>query len=256
MPEGERGKRLAVGYTALDREGRRQPVPFFSARGIAPAAGYASTVGDLGRFASWQFRLLKNGGSEIVKATTLREMHRIHWVEPDFDTLWGLGFQVWREDKKMSVGHGGSCPGFRSHILLVPEDRVATVFMSNAQGVPALAWARRLYDIVAPGVKAAIKEPGKAKAPDPAMRRYAGAYTAQPWGGEVAVLPWEEGLALLYLPTMEPVKDLVKLKRVGEHAFRRVRQDETLGEAVVFEMGPDGRASRFTRHSNPHERIR
>ena len=255
MPEAERGKRLAVGYTALDREGRRQPVPFFTARGIAPAAGYASTAGDLGRFASWQFRLLKNGGSEILKATTLREMHRVHWVEPDFDTLWGLGFQVWHKGSKMSVGHGGSCPGYRAHLLLVPEDSVATVFLANAQGVAALAWAQRLYDIVAPQVRAAVKEPEKAKTPDPALRRYTGTYTAQPWAGEVAVLPWEDGLALLFLPTMEPVKDLVKLRKTGEHTFQRIREDETLGETVVFEMGPDGRAARFTQHSNLHERI-
>lgn len=256
MPESERGQRLAVGYTALDREGGRQPLPFFTARGIAPAAGYSSTAEDLGRFASWQFRLLKNGGSEILKATTLREMHRIHWVEPDFETLWGLGFQIWRKDSKMSVGHGGSCPGYRTHLLLSPEDRVATVFLANAQGVAARTWAQRLYDIVAPQILAAAKEPGKAKTPDPALKRYTGTYTAQPWAGEVAVLPWEEGLALLYLPTMDPVKDLVKLKKTGEHAFRRIRENEALGEAVVFEMGPDGRAARFTQHSNVHERMK
>ncbi len=256
MPEAERGRRLAVGYAALDREGRRQPLPFFTARGIAPAAGYASTAGDLGRFASWQFRLLKNGGSEIVKATTLREMQRIHWAEPDFETLWGLGFQVWRKDKKIEVGHGGSCPGYRTHLLLVPEDKIATVFLANAQGVAAFAWAQKLYDIVAREVRAAVKEPEKAKTPDPALRRYAGTFTAQPWAGEVVVLPWEDGLALLDLPTMEPVKDLEKLRKTGEHTFRRIREDETLGEEVVFEMGSDGRAVRFTQHSNVHERMR
>ena len=45
MPESERGKRLATGYSALDREGRREPTPFFTARGIAPAAGYAPVAG-------------------------------------------------------------------------------------------------------------------------------------------------------------------------------------------------------------------
>ena len=256
MPEAERGKRLAVGYAALDREGRRQAMPFFTARGIAPAAGYASTAGDLGRFASWQFRLLKNGGSEILKATTLREMHRVHWVEPDFETLWGLGFQVWHKNSKIEVGHGGSCPGYRTHLLLVPEDKVATIFLANAQGVAAFTWAQRLYDLVAPQIRAALKEREKAKTPDPALRRYTGTYTAQPWAGEVAVLPWEDGLALLFLPTMEPVKDLEKLKKTGEHTFRRIREDETLGEVVAFEMGPDGRAARFTQHSNVHERMK
>jgi CubicO group peptidase (beta-lactamase class C family) len=256
MPEAERGKRLATGYSALDREGRRQPLPFFKANGIAPAAGYASTVGDLGRFASWQFRLLDKGGSEVLKATTLREMHRVHWIEPDFETTWGLGFAIRREDSKFFVGHGGSCPGYRTALLLMPEEKVATVFLSNAQGVDTGQWAQRLYDIVAPAVRDAVKEPDKGKAPDPELRKYAGTYSEQPWGGEVAVLPWEEGLAMLSLPTMDPVKDLVKLKKTGENTFRRIRKDEKLGEEIVFDMGPDGRATRFTHQSNHFPRLR
>jgi CubicO group peptidase (beta-lactamase class C family) len=256
MPEAQRGTRLATGYTALDREGRRTAVPFFTARGIAPAAGYASTVGDLARFASWQFRLLKNGGSEVLKATTLREMHRVHWVEPDFETTWGLGFIVWRKNDRTFVGHDGSCPGYRTALLEMPVDRVAIVFMANALGVESDAWAQRLYDIVGPAVHAALGEPGKAKAPDPALRAYAGTYDGMPWNGETIVVPWEDGLGMLDLPTTNPVKDLVKLKRAGEHTFRRVLKDESLGETVVFEMGADGRATRFTRHSNFQTRVK
>ena len=32
--------------------------------------------------------------------------------------------------------------------------------------------------------------------------------------------------------------------------------NETLGEPIVFEMGPDGRAVRFKRHSNYQLRVR
>jgi hypothetical protein len=130
------------------------------------------------------------------------------------------------------------------------------VFLANAQGVNAGQYAQRLYDIVAPAVRAAAKEKEKPKPADPGLRRFAGTYDAQPWDGEVAVLPWEGGLALLYLPTTEPVKDLIKLKQVGENTFRRIRKDETLGEEVVFEMGADGRAKRFIRDSNYSPRIR
>jgi CubicO group peptidase (beta-lactamase class C family) len=256
MPEAERGRRLATGYSALDREGKRRPLPFFRTNAIAPAAGYASNVLDLARFASWQFRLLRSGGSEVLNATTLREMQRVHWIEPDFETAWGLGFRVWRSDGKLFVGHGGSCPGYRSMLLLMPEDRVAAVFMTNAQGVDAGRFARNLYDIVAPAVRAAVKEPEKAKAPAAELAAYAGAYDSAPWGGEVAVLPWEDGLAAVELPTMDPVGNLEKLKKTGPHIFRRVRKDETLGEEVVFEMGPDGRPLRLRRHSNVSPRLR
>ena len=256
IPAAERGKRLATGYSARDREGRRAAVPLFAPNAIAPAAGYASSVGDLGRFASWQFRLAAKGGTEVLKATTLREMQRIHWAEPDLETLWGLGFEIWRNDSKIFAGHGGSCPGYRTFLLLSNSDRIATVFMANAQNLDSREWAQRLYVIVAPAAAAAVKEPGKGQAPDSSLRVYAGTYDPQPWAGEVAVLPWEDGLAMLELPTMNPVKGLERFRKVGEHRFRRIRKDGTLGEEVVFEMGPDGRAVKFTQHSNHLRRVR
>ena len=51
------------------------------------------------------------------------------------------------------------------------------------------------------------------------------------------------------------MKDLVKLKKTGEHTFRRIRKDESLGEEIVFEIGPDGKATRFRRHSNYSTRV-
>jgi len=162
---------------------------------------------------------------------------------------------IWRDGSKIFVGHDGSCPGYRTALLLMPEDRIATVFLANAQNLDTEKWAQRLYDIVAPAVRNAVKEPGKGKTPDPALRKFAGTYNVQPWGGEIAVFPWEDGLATLALPTMEPVKNLVKLKKTGENTFRRIRKDEKLGEEIVFDVGPDGKATRFTRHSNVYPRI-
>jgi hypothetical protein len=257
MPSDQRGKRLATGYGGLGREGRRQPAQFFTARGVAPAAGFASTVEDLARFAQWQFRLLDKGGTEILRATTLREMHRVHWIDPDFTNSYGLGFAVWRSGEKTFVGHGGSCPGFRSHLLLKPDEKLATVFMANAQGVNASQYAQRLYDIVGPALAAAAKEKDKAPpVPDPALTAYVGSYASAFSSTETAVFLWEDGIAMLSLPNPDPVPAIAKIKKVGDHTFRRVRKDERLGEPIVFEMGPDGKALRYVLHSNPYDRMR
>lgn len=255
MPESERQGRLAKGYGAVKRDGAREPMPFFKTNGIAPAAGFASTAEDLARFASWQLRLIARGGEEIIKANTLREMHRIHWIEPDFETSYGLGFSVWRSEGKIFVGHGGSCPGFRTQILLRPEELLSTAFLANAQGVNSGQYAQRLYDFVAAAVKDAVKNPSAAKPPDPALKKYAGAYETS-FGGEMAVVVWEGELAMLSLPTMDPLRTMTKLRRTGEHTFRRVRKDEELGELVVFEMAPDGLPSRMKWHQNTYPRRR
>jgi CubicO group peptidase (beta-lactamase class C family) len=254
IPAEQRGNRLATGYSIMTREGESKAMPFFQARGIAPAAGYASTAEDLAKFASWQFRLLGTGVTEILGPNTLREMYRIHWVEPTFETTWGLGFSVWRRDGKIFVGHGGSCPGFRSAVLFRPEEKMATIFLSNAHEASSEAFAQCLYDIAAPAIKDAVKNPSAAKKIDPKLNRYLGTYSS--WSGEMAVLLWGDGLAVMDLPTMNPVKSIVKLKKTGEHTFRRVREDEELGEEIIFELGRDGRATRLKWHSNYYPRIR
>ena len=244
-----RGGRLATGYTALRRDGSREPVPPYQVRGIGPAAGFTSTVGDLGRFASWQFRVLAGEGDSVLDADTLREMQRVQWMDPDWKTSRGLGFGIWRSGDETFVGHGGYCPGYQSQLLLQPAAKVATVFMTNSNGIDSRAFAQTAYDIVAPALKQATANPGGAKPHDPALARYTGRYDN--WlAGETWVVPWDDGLALIELPSSRPMAELVKLRPTGEHRFRRIRDDGSLGEEVRFDLAADGTPVRVWRHSN------
>jgi CubicO group peptidase (beta-lactamase class C family) len=226
---------------------------FFQARGIAPAAGYASTVEDLAKFASWQFRVLAGKTDDVLRQASLREMQRVHWVDPDFETTRGLGFSVWRTGNKTFVGHGGSCPGYRTQLLLKPDEKIATIFAANAM-VNSGMYAQEVYDIMAPALTRAVKD-SSAKPADTTLRAYTGTYSTQPWGSEVAVIVWEDGLAAVNLPTNDPLNAMTRLKKVGEHTFRRVRRDDELGEMIRFEMGPDGKAVRYVQHGNTYPRV-
>jgi len=253
IPLAEKGKRLAVGHSARRRDGTRAALPPFQVRGIAPAAGFASTANDLARFAAWQFRALAGKDETVLDPRTLREMQRVHWVDPDFQNFWGLGFWTAKEGDTVFVGHGGSCPGFRSQIAIEPQSKVGVAVLTNASGVNAGGYAQALHGIVAPVLKG--KPP--ATPPDPAaLAPYLGAYDDFPWGGETLVFAWGSDLGMVSLPTMTPVKDMDKLRKTGAHTFRRLRKDDTLGETIEFEMGPDGRATKYWQHSNPSPRIR
>ena len=254
IPAEERGKLLAQGYGVVPREGERADMPFFQARGIAPAAGFASNVEDLARFASWQFRLLAKGGFEVLKASTLREMQRVQWMDPDWKTSWGFGFVVSRQDGKTFVGHEGSCPGFRTALVLVPADSTAGVAMINAMGVDPGAFASQAIRILGDAVRKIKDAPGAAKPPDPALAKCAGLYRSA-WG-ESAVVVWDDGLAMLDLPSANPLEAMDKLKPVEGLRFRRVRADGELGEEVVFEAGRDGRIIRSKQHGNYQDKVR
>lgn len=244
IPADEKGKRLAAGFSARRRDGTRVALPLFTTRGIAPAAGFASTVGDLARFASWQFRVLSNNDGKVLQARTLREMHRVHWVDPDFETYRGLGFAITRRDNKTFVGHGGSCPGYRTHLAVKPDERIGVAVMANASGVAAHNYAHVMYEIVSPAVDS------KSDASDSAVAQYIGSYSEFPWYGETIFFSWGGGLASVSLPTMTPIKDMDRYRKMGEHEFRRIRKDDTLAETIVFEMGPSGRAKAYRIHSN------
>ena len=248
---GATGWRAAT--TARGRDGQRQLVPDYSVRGISPAAGFVSTVEDLGRFAAWQFRVL-DGDDALLDRNTLREMHRVHWLEPDGDTTYGLGFSVWKSDGDTFVGHGGSCPGYRSHLLLRPRDKVATAFMTNGQGVNSRRFAQTAHDIVAPALRKAAGKPngdtpaggvpagfeGGATAARETLMRFTGTYQ-RPFGGESAVLVREGDLHVLSLPTDDPLDSLTRLRRIEDGTFRRVRDNGDPGEEFIFEEMPDGR---------------
>lgn len=259
-PEMPGSARLATAYSAIQRDGRRVAVTPFTSRGISPAAGYASTVEDLATFASWQFRVLAGkAGQDVLSRNTLREMQRVHWMDPDFGSPWGLGFSIWRDKEKTFVGHGGSCPGFRSQLLLNTPEQIAVVVMTNGQGVNTTALAQRAYDILGGAIKTAAKPPApadsKTAAGAPKESPYTGTY-ATGFAGEVAFFPWEDGLAGVGLPSADPMAGLMKWKKIGEHTFQRVRKDETLAETLRFELGADGKAARFVWHSNTYQRVK
>ncbi len=178
MPAEERGKRLAVGYSGWGRSGDRHAMPFFQTKAMAPAAGSASTALDLAKFASWQFRLLATGGgNDVLSANTLREMHRVHFVDPDWETTWGLGFSVWHRDKTTFVGHGGSCPGYRTELLLQPDSKIAAIAMANTFDADASKLAQQEYALFAPAIAAAWADTAHSTPPaDPSLEPFLGTY--------------------------------------------------------------------------------
>jgi CubicO group peptidase (beta-lactamase class C family) len=254
IPEAERGKRLAVGYSTLLRDGSRSAVPFFLVRGLAPAAGFASTVEDLARFASWQLRLLRKGGKEVLNANTLKEMQRVQWMDADWQNPRGLGFSVWRRDDKSYVGHGGACPGYRTQVALCPKDKIAVIVLTNADDASPDGYVREIFDIAAPAITQAAESPGKAKKTDRGLAKYVGRYE-RPIAHETHVVIWEDGLGILSLPNDNPSENLTKLRRIKGNVFQRVRDDGELGEEIVFETGPDGKVLRFIWNSQRYNRL-
>jgi CubicO group peptidase (beta-lactamase class C family) len=250
LPKDEWGKKMAIGYSAMTREGNREPVALFDARGITAAAGFSSTVEDLSRFASWQFRLLEKGGAEIINSSTLKEMHRVQWMDPDWTTSWGLGFSVSKQGNVTMVGHGGSCPGYRSTLQMDPKEKMAFSVMINAGGESPEFFAREIRELIAkiPKEKQTLKAGVD-------LNKYAGSYSSQPWGSEFMIVPWYGDLAIVDLPASNPDEAMTLLRHIEGNKFKRVRSDKTLGEEHIFETDTSGKVTRVLRHSKYSKKI-
>ncbi len=252
LPKGEHGKAMAYGYGALDRQGNRAREPSFDTRAITPAAGFTSNVVDLGKFASWQFRLLESGDEEVLRASTLREMQRVQWVDPNWKVNWGLGFNVTKAGDDTMVSHGGGCPGYTTAFTMMPKHKLAVIVLTNAGGTDPGKVAQNIYKVLGPALKAAgggASDDASDDAPD--LSEYAGLYHSQPWVSEVAIVQIGDELAVAALPSDDVTQGLRKLEQVDGDRFRRVREDdEGAGEAWLFERDESGKIVAVQRHGS------
>ncbi len=250
MPQQLYGSQLAIGYSALNREGVRTKVDLFDGAGITPAMGFSSSVVDLGKFASWQFRLLDSVDHEILKASTLKYMQQVHWTNPDWNTTWGLGFVVYKgSDNTKWVSHGGSCPGYRSVLMLNPKKELAYAVIINASGTNPGKYARGIHTILN---KVKSVEPDSS-AKHLNLDQYVGHYDPTPWWSEEYVGILNGQLVVLSLPAEEP--QLTFLKHIEGDTFKRVRRDDELGETVSFERSNDGNITGYWQHNNFTKRM-
>lgn len=253
MPKEMYGNQLAVGYSSEDRAGKRDKVNYFSAEGITPAAGFSSNVTDLGKFASWQFRLRDTTVVEILKPSTLKNMQRVHWMDPDWETSWGLGFSVYKgNDGNTWAGHGGSCPGYRSSLQLDLKNKRAFSVMINAGGTNPGKYVRGINALMQKLKSNSEKDRAKSTVK---YKNYQGFYSLKPWWGEAYVSDHDGQLVILRLPTEHPANGIDFYKHLEGDTFQRIRSDDTLGEKLSFQRNTEGKIVSFKSHGNYSKRI-
>ena len=254
FPKELHGKQMAIGYSGMARDRKRQAIEPFDTKAITPAAGFTSTVRDLATFASWNFRTLNGDASTVIAPNTLREMQRVHWVNPDWKTTWGLGFTVNEVKGHTVVGHAGGCPGYITSFAMVPRHKIAAIALTNAADGPARNITNGMLSVIG----AALQKAAKASTPPaavPDLSRYEGNYGGGVWGGETAIRQWGKQLASIQLPRTR-LGDVTKLKQVEGNTFVRLTKEGEERERLVFQEDSDGEVTGVLRHSNVSRRLR
>jgi hypothetical protein len=216
-------------------DGSRQRMRFMNTQGIGPAAGLTSTVEDLARFVSLQFRRGPAGGRQILSNGTLREMHRVHFLETNWTRGTGLGFQVRRLKDKLLVGHGGSLAGYKTQTTFIVEDKIGVVVLTNGDDSRPETIAERALQTIGEAVVKAAQPAKKPPLWDPAWTRFAGLYRSI-WG-DLQVVALESSLAA-FDPASEEFQpeEMSKLAPRGGGVFTLEARTggSAIGEAVTF----------------------
>jgi hypothetical protein len=235
-------------------DGTRSVMPFVDARGMAAATGITSTVEDMARFVSAQFRKGPAGGDRILGTASLREMHRVRMLENNWTRGNAIGFAVTRNRDRTYVGHGGSYPGYITQTVIDLTGKVGVIVLTNAQDGDASGIATQLMNTVGEAVaKAAGAAPEKVKW-DPAWSRFAGLYRGR--GGDQHVVELHEKLVIIN-PEAANLDSPIQLDPIGDGTFRYVAPvgGGPVGEVVRF-VEEGGRVVRMITGDSYVERVR
>ncbi len=225
--------RLATGYSRISDDDARQPMPFFLMNGFEASANCASSIRDLAKYAAFH---LSDADNPALSPHSLRDMHRVHWLDDKWQGGYGLGSALYKQGDWTIGGHGGGYPGYLTGFTLCREHDFGIILLTNALGSAPQEYIKQGYQLVVPELVKARSAP--ASEPDPAWNQYLGEYFHD-WGcdkvvirdGKLQILSLD---ALDYPPvTLEPTET--------EHVFTLCEAGAS-NETARFELDEAGNA--------------
>ncbi len=244
-PTAQHRSRMVTRYMRRMSDGSRKIFDYYSMNGMAAAGDMVSNVHDMARFAALQFRTGPAAESEqVLKGSSLLEMQRPHWVYPSWTGGRGLGFGISHRDGKTFVSHGSWIGGSRTHLLMVPGEKMAVIAMVNADDGSPSFFSNEIYRVLGAALAAAESPRPDALQGSTSWTRYLGSYS-DPWGWEYKVVILNGKLMMYehsYPPEEHAAQSLSHLTPVSENTFRL-----SDGEPVVFELDEHGMVARIKR---------
>jgi D-alanyl-D-alanine carboxypeptidase len=246
--------RSATGYLSNRYEDVPEVAPDPPIHGYAAAAGLRSSVADLAKWLSLQFRTRQSprSGQQVLAGRSLSEMHRVSHVEPDWSAGYALAWMALRLQNNIHLHHSGSVPGFLSTIAFHKPSRLGVVVLTNKQGhnaAAAIAFGA-LEALLAEDTRRGRPAPARAPVPTPAkLRPLLGRYASSPVFGILLQIEFRNGALVLVTPPdpyMPPPPPPAPLAATDEAAVFLVGGGRPAGETLTFHLAADGSVTGLT----------
>ena len=233
---------LATGYRKRVPGEPREPEDFINFGGYTPAAGFASSVDDLAKFVELQFRDGKAGGSQILSGPSLREMQRVQWIHPDWQSSEGLIFELRRVGQTVTVAKGGTCPGYRSEIEMRPPQKLGVIVLANGYDTEVTSYANQVLNVLSPVIAKAVEKPKPQPVADPTWSKYVGTYTWKHSDTDILIIDGQ--LTMISPDAANAWESRVKLTPIAPDTFRQNGGGNN-GELIKFDVDQNGIVNKF-----------
>ena len=222
---------LAKGYSQLNDNYERRQMPFFLMNGFEASANFASSINDLVKYAAFH---LNDDENAVLSPHSLRDMHRIHWLEPSWTSGYGLGSMQYKLGDWSINGHSGGYPGYLTGFTFCREHKTAVIVLTNALGSSPPEYINRGYKLVLPEIIKATKTPEPEA--EAGWQIYLGEYVHD-WGYEKVILRAGR-LQVISLGDME-YHPIVLEPTDAEHVFT-IQEQGGSNETLRFELDDSG----------------
>ena len=272
------GENYAFPHSRLD--GKLQAVEFGNLDNAAPAGAINSSAADMAKWMMLQLGRgrLPNSELRLFSEKQSREMWSPQTILPTGNpspsllalrtnfSAYGLGWGLRDYHGRKLVGHTGGVTGFVSRVMLVPEENLGVVILTNAEeggafdsilyhiidallGLPSTDWIAAFKAAKEHEEQAAAeveKRQNNFRAADSKpslpLEKYAGVY-ADAWYGTATIRAGDGKLVLSFehTPTM-----VGELQHWQYDTFKTHWRDRTIADAFVsFSLRPDGAIEHF-----------
>jgi CubicO group peptidase (beta-lactamase class C family) len=272
------GDNYAFPHSRVD--GRLQPIEFVNLDNAAPAGSINSSAAEMAKWITLQLNRGKfpAGNERLFTEAQSREMWSAQTILPAGQApgplaplstkfaAYALGWGLRDYHGRKLVGHTGGVAGFVSRVMLVPEENLGVVILTNAEqegafdsilyhildhyfAVPATDWIAAFKDAADEEQKAAMQtmtDSEKRRAmvkPQLSLNEYAGVYN-DAWYGPATIRVEKDELVFTLDHTPKAVADLQPWQYA---TFKAHFRDRTIEDAfVTFTLSPAGHVDHFT----------
>ncbi|MDY7107206.1 MAG: serine hydrolase [Planctomycetota bacterium] len=250
--DAQRDEHLALGYLWDEDEQRYEHLPMRPLDSIAPAGAINADVMDMAKWLRLQLNRGEFEGKRLIAGKQFDVMWRPH-IGPE-GQQYGLGWVIGTWNGRRMLSHGGGIDGFSSYVAMLPEEKIACVVLTNANGSQlATASAPLIFD-------ALLAEPDKDEEMEKAsgeegdLDRYLGNYHFAPWDADWTVL-LKDGRLAVDVPG-QMAYELADPDEQGQRAFKGFEFAK-----VSFTEDEQGRITHMTLYQGgqsfrlPHEGV-